>query len=289
MKKITHFNWVKLHCKKWLEGTTRFELDLSERAVFVDLLALSGDSQFPGVIASGINEDDKTYIGYPLLYLASRIVCDKNYLKLVLDKLAKTGKIEYTEKDDNYVIIINKFYKYQSEYYRQKQYRKKSVTKVTDDSVTKVTAGSVTRSYSPSSSYSSSFKDLKKEEKKEIYKERNEEKSEELARVEEQEQKQEEEKARRKEQCSEVVSYLNQKASTAYRDKGKATTQFISARLNEGFSVEQLKLVIDKKVLQWKDDEKMKKYLRPATLFNSEKFEAYLNEPAEKAVSSWKE
>ena len=76
-----------------------------------------------------------------------------------------------------------------------------------------------------------------------------------------------------------VISYLNEKAGTAYKTTSKATNKFINARLSEGFTVDQIKQVIDKKVKQWKADPMMQKYIRPATLFNSEKFEAYLNEP----------
>lgn len=76
----------------------------------------------------------------------------------------------------------------------------------------------------------------------------------------------------------EIMSYFNQQAGTSYRASSKATQRLISARTNEGFTVNDFKKVIDIKVANWKDDPKMSKYLRPATLFGT-KFEGYLNEP----------
>lgn len=76
----------------------------------------------------------------------------------------------------------------------------------------------------------------------------------------------------------EILDYLNSKAGTSYRASSKATQRFIKARLNENYTVDDFKRVIDIKVANWKSDPKMCKYLRPQTLF-SNKFESYLNEP----------
>lgn len=76
----------------------------------------------------------------------------------------------------------------------------------------------------------------------------------------------------------EIISYLNQQAGTSYRASSKATQRFVHARLKENYTVDDCKKVIDIKVANWKDDPKMRKYLRPQTLF-SNKFEGYLNEP----------
>lgn len=78
----------------------------------------------------------------------------------------------------------------------------------------------------------------------------------------------------------EILNYFNQQAGTSYRASSKATQRLINARTNEGFTVDDFKKVIDIKVANWKDDPKMSKYLRPATLFGT-KFEGYLNEPAQ--------
>lgn len=54
--------------------------------------------------------------------------------------------------------------------------------------------------------------------------------------------------------------------------------KFVNARLKEkGVTKEDLVKVVVFKTAEWKDTE-FKKFLRPSTLFNSEKFEGYLNE-----------
>lgn len=72
-----------------------------------------------------------------------------------------------------------------------------------------------------------------------------------------------------------IVEYLNEKAGTHYRPASKSTQGHIKARLAEGYTVEDFKTVIDKKVKEWKETP-FEKYLRPETLFGS-KFEGYLN------------
>ncbi len=76
----------------------------------------------------------------------------------------------------------------------------------------------------------------------------------------------------------EIVSYLNQKADTAFRTLTQKTRQHIRARFSEGFTVEDFKAVIACKADEWLNDAKMSRFLRPKTLFSSENFEAYLNE-----------
>ena len=73
-----------------------------------------------------------------------------------------------------------------------------------------------------------------------------------------------------------IVSYLNQKAGTNYRPTTPKTKTAIKARLSEGFTVDDFKIVIDKKCAEWVGNEKMERYLRPETLFGT-KFEGYLN------------
>lgn len=74
-----------------------------------------------------------------------------------------------------------------------------------------------------------------------------------------------------------IVGFLNEKAETRYKPTSKPTQKHIQARLREGFTFEDFKIVIEKKVSDWKGDPKMEKYLRPETLFGS-KFESYLNQ-----------
>ncbi|QCR31027.1 conserved phage C-terminal domain-containing protein [Lysinibacillus sp. SGAir0095] len=77
---------------------------------------------------------------------------------------------------------------------------------------------------------------------------------------------------------SEIVSYLNQKAKTAFRVNNKATKRLINGRLSEGYTLQDFKTVIDRKVLQWLANPEMKPYLRPSTLFSPTNFENYLND-----------
>lgn len=74
-----------------------------------------------------------------------------------------------------------------------------------------------------------------------------------------------------------IVDYLNLKAKTNYKHTAKKTQSLIKARVNDGFTLEDFKKVIDIKTSQWLGDPKMNKYLRPETLFGT-KFESYLNE-----------
>lgn len=82
-----------------------------------------------------------------------------------------------------------------------------------------------------------------------------------------------------------IIDYLNSATSSNYRYQSKATQRLIKARLNEGYTLDDFKAVIDKKVEEWKDDPKMAQYLRPETLFGT-KFESYLNAPKKTAKIS---
>lgn len=74
----------------------------------------------------------------------------------------------------------------------------------------------------------------------------------------------------------EIVDHLNARLGTHYRPTTQATRKLLKARLNEGFTVEEIKTVIDKKAAEWLGNASMAQYLRPETLFGS-KFESYLN------------
>jgi uncharacterized phage protein (TIGR02220 family) len=78
-------------------------------------------------------------------------------------------------------------------------------------------------------------------------------------------------------QYAEVVEYLNQKAGTSFKADSKETQKHIRARMDEGFTLEDFKKVIDIKVKEWGKDSKMAAFLRPSTLFGP-KFESYLNQ-----------
>lgn len=72
-----------------------------------------------------------------------------------------------------------------------------------------------------------------------------------------------------------IIAYLNQQAGTTYRGS-VAHISKIKARLSEGFTEMEFRIVIDKKTKEWKGTE-YEKYLRPETLFSG-RFESYLNQ-----------
>lgn len=75
----------------------------------------------------------------------------------------------------------------------------------------------------------------------------------------------------------EIIEYLNQRIGSNYKPNASKTKTAIHARVQEGYTLEDFKIVIDKKVNEWCGTD-MAKYLRPETLFGT-KFEGYLNQP----------
>ena len=74
----------------------------------------------------------------------------------------------------------------------------------------------------------------------------------------------------------EVIDYLNLVVNTKYKHTTKSHSENISARLNDGYSVDDLKLVISAKANEWLNNKDMIQYLRPSTLFQASKFQGYL-------------
>lgn len=80
-----------------------------------------------------------------------------------------------------------------------------------------------------------------------------------------------------------IIDYLNDLAGTSFKTSTSSTQKLISARCKEGFTLDDFKLVINKKVTEWRGTD-MAKYIRPATLFGT-KFESYKNQlPAVKKI-----
>jgi uncharacterized phage protein (TIGR02220 family) len=77
--------------------------------------------------------------------------------------------------------------------------------------------------------------------------------------------------------CSKAVDLLNTLSGSSFRADTKATQRLIAARENEGYSLADIELVIRHQCRLWGEDEKMRQYLRPQTLFGN-KFEAYLSD-----------
>lgn len=79
----------------------------------------------------------------------------------------------------------------------------------------------------------------------------------------------------------EILSYLNESAGTKFGES-KETVRLITARINDGFTVDDFKKVINKKVKEWKGTDRAM-YIRPSTLFAPSHFEEYLNAPEGKS------
>lgn len=79
-----------------------------------------------------------------------------------------------------------------------------------------------------------------------------------------------------KEKVTSIINYLNLQAGVMYKVNNSKAINLVKARLKEGFTVDDFKTVIDKKVKAWKGTA-FEQYLTPFTLFG-EKFEIYLNQ-----------
>lgn len=86
-----------------------------------------------------------------------------------------------------------------------------------------------------------------------------------------------------------VLDYLNELTGKHYKPV-ESSLKEIKARLNEGFSENDCKTVIEKKCVEWVNDPHMAQYLRPSTLFAAGHFQDYLNQadvtPARKGTTN---
>ncbi len=82
---------------------------------------------------------------------------------------------------------------------------------------------------------------------------------------------------RASEVTAEVVRYLNRASGKSFVPTSRKTRSLVSARLGEGYDVDDFKAVIDVKCSEWLGDGRMERFVRPETLFGT-KFESYLNE-----------
>jgi len=108
-------NWIKIYPEGFLRRTLFKELLPIERWVWVGFLCLAGDNALDGKIC--LTED----MGYTDEQLAKLLDTDINILKVSKKKMIKFEKISV---DKNNVIQILSWNIYQSEYQRQRDYRK---------------------------------------------------------------------------------------------------------------------------------------------------------------------
>lgn len=77
-------------------------------------------------------------------------------------------------------------------------------------------------------------------------------------------------------ETSEVIAHLNSESGKRF-PTSKNSVSLVAARLKEGHTVEDMKLVISFKVKEWVDDPKMKKYITPDTLLGPKNFQKYVD------------
>lgn len=74
-----------------------------------------------------------------------------------------------------------------------------------------------------------------------------------------------------------ILNYLNDRSGKSFKHV-ESNLKLIKARLKEGHSESEIYDVLERKIAEWENDPKMAKYIRPATLFNAEKFNQYVGE-----------
>jgi len=78
-------------------------------------------------------------------------------------------------------------------------------------------------------------------------------------------------------QAKAAIDYLNLKIGSKYRH-AESNLKLLVARLKEGHTLKDITDVIDAKAKEWPPGDPQFKYLRPATLFNAEKFNQYVGQ-----------
>lgn len=84
---------------------------------------------------------------------------------------------------------------------------------------------------------------------------------------------------------NEIITHLNLVCNKNYRMDNKSAIKGIKSKLDNGFTIDDIKYVIEVKANHWLNSEQ-EIYLRPETLFGN-KFETYLNEKPKQDVSTF--
>lgn len=93
-----------------------------------------------------------------------------------------------------------------------------------------------------------------------------------------------------------VINYLNERVGSKINLKTDSVRKLINARLDEKYTVGDIIAVINAKTDEWINDDKMRKYLVPATLFRKSNFDKYIQAliiqmsiktAEEKAIERW--
>lgn len=80
-------------------------------------------------------------------------------------------------------------------------------------------------------------------------------------------------------EAKEVIDFINQHCGKSFKPN-KSNLEHITARLNEGYSVEELRKVVEhRSSLEWYQENR--KYMKPSTFFQAKKFDEFLVEANE--------
>lgn len=112
--------WIKLYIDQCLRGSMIEELTAEQRWLWIGFLLLAGDSSIPGIIFRRKNANGIP-LGYSNVTLAETLDVDIDVYDEGIRRMIEKKKISINESG---VIIILNWQKYQSEYERQKKYRK---------------------------------------------------------------------------------------------------------------------------------------------------------------------
>lgn len=242
--------WIRLWPDYIINGTTFSELSVEERGVWFCLLAMAGYSPLPGTICIA------EALPYTREQMATFLKIQLTTLNKAIDRLADSAVKKIIIQADGTLKICN-WAKYQTEYDRQKGYRRGLQGKVT------------AKGYSERLQVDT---DTDTEEETETKKVKSivglppnggDQKS--------------EKKASLQEEARNILTFLNEKVGRRFQPV-KPNLDVIVSRLKEGATVVQCRQVIVKKTREWQGDETMSLYLRPATLFNRTKFWQYAGE-----------
>jgi hypothetical protein len=102
MRRGKIYDWLPLWRNKWLQGSTRWELDPAERSVFIDFLCLAGaDDGF--IRANPVTP-------YPLEYLSGMLQAPLELILRTIEKCIAVGKLVRLK---NGVLYISNWKDYQ--------------------------------------------------------------------------------------------------------------------------------------------------------------------------------
>lgn len=79
-------------------------------------------------------------------------------------------------------------------------------------------------------------------------------------------------------QINEIIDYLNRETNKKFTTESEFVKDLIVDRLEENYTIDDFKSIIDHKTKEWLNNKEYNKNLRPGTLFSKNNFIRYLNE-----------